>query len=201
MDKSNGYESIAEVFVKGRGRAVNGIGTSSVRRWAKSLQPGSVVLDLGCGTGIPVSKILIDEGMTVYGIDASLTMTKVFHENFPDMPIVCEAAEESSFFNRQFDAIISWGLMFLMPVESQKILINKSAIALKPGGKFLFTATRIANIWNDAMTDQSSISLGAEKYKELILASGLSLMDEFEDEGENYYFNTVRIQMVKFCEW
>src|SRR5882672_10467393 len=100
MDKSNGYESIAEIFVKGRGRAINGIGTSSVRGWAKSILPGSVVLDLGCGTGIPVSKILIDEGMKVYGIDASPTMAKVFHKNFPDMPIACEAVEESSFFDR-----------------------------------------------------------------------------------------------------
>jgi len=193
MDKSNSYEGIAEIFVKGRGRAINGIGASSVRGWAKSMPPGSVVLDLGCGTGIPVSKILIDEGMKVYGIDASPTMAKVFHQNFPDMPIACEAAEESSFFNRQFDGIIAWGLMFLISVESQIMLSKKAAMALKTGGKFLFTSTYSAIAWDDAMTEQPSRSLGAEKYKELIAASGLSLIEEFEDEGENYYFNAVKI--------
>ncbi len=192
-DKSNGYEGIAEHFVRGRGRAVNGIGSSTVRGWVKSLSPGSVVLDIGCGTGIPVSKILIDEGMTVYGVDASPTLAKTFHQNFPDMPIACETVEESSFFNRQFDAIISWGLMFILSVESQMMLIKKAANALQPGGKFLFTATYDANAWNDGMTDQPSISLGADKYRKLIAAAGLSLIEEFEDEGENYYFNTTKI--------
>jgi hypothetical protein len=43
------------------------------------------------------------------------------------------------------------------------------------------------------MTDQPSISLGAERYRELIAASGLSLIDEFKDEGENYHFSSVKI--------
>ncbi|HXB44391.1 MAG TPA: class I SAM-dependent methyltransferase [Puia sp.] len=193
MDKSNGYEGIASQFIKGRGIAVNGIGTSSVRRWANSIPPGSVVLDLGCGTGIPVSKILVDAGIKVFGIDASPAMAKVFHQNFPDMPIACEAAEESAFFDWQFDGIISWGLMFLLSEQSQIMLINKAARALKTGGKFLFTATYCANTWNDAMTEQLSISLGAEKYKELIAASGLSLIEEWADEGENYHFSAEKI--------
>jgi len=32
-----------------------------------------------------------------------------FHENFPNLPIACEAAEESAFFGRQFDGIIFSG--------------------------------------------------------------------------------------------
>jgi cyclopropane fatty-acyl-phospholipid synthase-like methyltransferase len=193
MDKSNGYEGIAALFLKGRGIAINGIGKSSVRKWAQTMQPGSVILDIGCGTGIPVSKALVDEGMMVYGIDASPTLAQAFHQNFPTLPIACEAAEDSTFFDRQFDGIISWGLMFLLTEKSQIMLINKAAMALKTGGKFLFTATYNANTWNDAMTEQSSISLGAEKYKELIAASGLSLIEEWADEGENYYFNAEKI--------
>lgn len=37
MDKSNGYEGIAAVFIKGRGQAISGIGASSVRGWARTL--------------------------------------------------------------------------------------------------------------------------------------------------------------------
>ena len=63
MDKSNGYEQIAQIFITGRGQAINGIGKSSVRKWVQTLPAKSVVLDLGCGTGIPVAMVLIDAGM------------------------------------------------------------------------------------------------------------------------------------------
>ena len=193
MDNSNGYESIATIFANGRGRAVMGIGATSVRRWAQAMQPNSVVLDLGCGTGNPISRVLINEGITVYGIDASPSLAETFHQNFPIMPIMCEAAEDSSFFDRKFDGIIAWGLMFLLAEESQILLIQKAATALSPGGKLLFTSPCKEIFWNDIMTGQGSRSLGAKKYKELISGSGLSLIEEFEDEGENHYYNAVRI--------
>ena len=193
MDKSNGYEGIASQFLKGRGRAINGIGKSAVHKWTQTLKLGSVILDIGCGTGIPVSKVLVDAGMIVFGIDASPTLANAFHENFPDLPISCEAAEESALFDRQFDGIISVGLMFLLSGETQRALINKISAALKPGGKFLFTSTYGAHTWIDIMTDEPSISLGAEKYRELTAASGLSIIDEFEDEGGNYYFDSVKV--------
>ena len=193
MDKSNGYERISEIFIRSRGQVFNGIGSSSVRAWARSLPQHATVLDLGCGTGIPVSKILMEAGMTVYGIDASPSMVKAFQQNFPNSPVACEAAEDSLFFNRTFDAIISWGLLFLLPTETQEILIQKVAKTLQPGGKLLFTASAKKVEWKDAMTQQSSLSLGALRYKELLTASGLLLVEEFEDEGENHYFNAVKI--------
>lgn len=193
MDRSNGYEHIATRFIKIRGQAVNGIGTSTVRNWIKALPQGSAVLDLGCGTGIPISKVLIDEGMTVYGIDASATLIEAFRQNFPGSPVVCEPVEDSLLFNRKFDAIISWGLMFLLSENTQKKVIQKAGDALLAGGKLLFTAPYQETEWKDVMTGQCSISLGAEKYKELLSASGLSLIEEFEDEGGNHYFSAIKI--------
>lgn len=193
MDKSNGYESIATRFIEVRGQGINGIGTSSVRNWARTLPPGSSVLDLGCGTGIPISKVLIDEGMTVYGVDASLTLINEFRKNFPTAPVVCEPAEDSLFFDRKFDAIISWGLIFLLSEDVQERVLQRAANALRRGGKLLFTAPYQQTEWEDIMTRQPSQSLGVEKYKELLAASGLALVEEFEDEGENHYFNTIKM--------
>jgi len=193
MDKSNGYEQIAQIFITGRGQPINGIGKSSVRKWVQTLPAKSVVLDLGCGTGIPVAMVLIDAGMTVYGIDASPSMVKAFQHNFPNNPVACEAVEDSLFFDRKFDAIIAWGLMFLLPAEVQETVIQKAANALQTGGKFLFSATGKRNEWKDAMTERHSISLCHVKYKELLAASGLSLIEEFEDEAKNHYFDAVKI--------
>jgi ubiquinone/menaquinone biosynthesis C-methylase UbiE len=83
IDESNGYESIAEIYINSRGRAVNGIGSSTVRAWARTFNKGSIVLDLGCGTGIPVTKILLEAGLNAYVVDASLKMVEDFRRNFP----------------------------------------------------------------------------------------------------------------------
>nr|WKN38854.1 class I SAM-dependent methyltransferase [Tunicatimonas sp. TK19036] len=192
MDKLNGYESIAPAFIERRGKAVSGIGMLSVQNWAQKLSYGSSVLDLGCGTGIPISKVLVEAGMKVYGIDASPTMIGAFRQNFPNIPMACESVEESAFFNLPFDAIIAWGLMFLLPEDVQTLVIQKVGRSLLTGGKFLFTAPYQKIEWKDSMTGQSSRSLGREKYQELLSSSGLSLIEEFEDEGENHYFNTVK---------
>jgi cyclopropane fatty-acyl-phospholipid synthase-like methyltransferase len=192
-DKSNGYEGIATIFIKGRGQAVHGIGASSVRNWARTLAPHSIVLDLGCGTGIPVSKVLMDEGMIVYGVDASPSMVKAFQLNFPNAPIACEAVEDSLFFNIQFDAIVAWGLLFLLTREVQETVIKKAANALHTGGRLLFTAPPSVIHWKDAMTELDSVSLGEKKYKELLSASALRPIEEFEDEGENHYYHSIKL--------
>jgi len=193
IDESNGYDSIAEIYIKGRGRAVNGIGASTARAWARTFNIGSVVLDLGCGTGIPVTKILLEAGLKAFAVDASPKMVADFQQNFPAIPVACEPVERSSFFNLTFDGIISVGLMFLLPEENQRALIPKMAAALKPGGKLFFTAPVEKLTWNDAMTEQLSISLGAEQYKKLMLASGLSIGEEFDDEGGNHYFSGIQV--------
>ncbi|WP_353722315.1 class I SAM-dependent methyltransferase [Dyadobacter sp. 676] len=188
MDKSNGYENNTATFIRCRSKGVDGVGAASVRLWARSLPLHATVLDVGCGAGDPITKTLVDEGLTVYGVDASPSMVRAFRHNFPDIPVACEAAEDSSFFNRQFDAIIAWGVIFLLPEETQRIVIQKMANALYPGGKLLFTAPSQKMKWEDAITETESISLGTESYVKLLTASGLSLIEEFEDEGDNHYY-------------
>ncbi|GGM74317.1 putative methyltransferase [Dyadobacter beijingensis] len=193
MDKSNGYEAHAATFIRCRSKGIDGVGATSVRQWATALPPNAVVLDAGCGMGLPVTRALLDAGATVYGVDASPSMVRAFRQNFPDIPVACEPAEDSSFFNRQFDAIIAWGLLFLLPEKKQDVLIRKMADALVTGGKLLFTAPSREMKWEDAITEIESVSLGAEKYKQLLTESGLSLVEEFEDEGENHYYHAVRL--------
>ena len=45
----------------------------------KLLKPGSTVLDIGCGAGIPVDKYLIDKGFKVIGIDISDEQLSLIH--------------------------------------------------------------------------------------------------------------------------
>ncbi len=193
QDLSNGYEKLSKEFIRNREDSKTGIGSESVRNWARSLEPYSTVLDIGCGTGIPISKVLMEEGLMVYGLDASPSMVTIFKEKFPNNPVVCEAVQNSDFFNRQFDGIIVWGLIFLLPGEMQNEVIQRISKSLKIGGKLLFTAPEQICEWDDILTGRPSLSLGEKGYKEILKKSGLKLIEEFEDEGENHYFNSVKI--------
>jgi len=82
--------------------------------------------------------------------------------------------------------------MFLLKAEDQHRLIHRIAEILVPGGRLLFTATAKPAVWNDAMTGLESISLGAEEYRNLLGATGISAEEEYEDEGENHYFDTLK---------
>lgn len=188
-DTANGYERIADQFLAARGRASTGIGVAQVRAWARSLPPHATVLDLGAGSGLPLAKVLLDEGLTVYAVDASPTLVAAFRSQFPDVAVACESVEQSDFFGRRFDAILAWGLWFLLPPATQLDLLGRIASALNPGGRLLFTAPAQACTWLDVMTGQESRSLGAEAYRSRLTALGFRSVREYEDEGENHYYD------------
>jgi SAM-dependent methyltransferase len=136
--------------------------------------------------------VLADEGFEIYAIDASPSLLGAYRQRFPDARVECAAAEESDFFDRTFAGIVAWGMIFLLPAESQRIVLGKAARALAPGGKLLFTAGGLADEWTDVMTRRMSISLGAEEYRRILQSHGLALEPEVDDEGENHYYFAAR---------
>ena len=169
LDKSNGYDELAEVFMRIRNTS---IGPSTVLNWSHSLARGSSILELGCGNGV-ISQVLVEAGFSLYGVDASPKMIRAFRERFPTVQAECAAVEDSTLFDRTFDGIVAWGLMFLLPTDIQIVVIRKVAKALNSRGKFLFTSPAQAVTWHDSLTGRESISLGDERYEQTLGAEGL----------------------------
>ncbi|GCE29825.1 putative methyltransferase [Dictyobacter alpinus] len=193
MDRSNGYERVAAEFLARRGSGrLTGVGANVVRKWAQTLPCRAAVLDLGCGPGFPITEILVAEGLTVFGVDAAPSFVQAFRRNLPNIPVVCEAVQDSHFFHRTFDGVLAWGLMFLLSPKDQRHLIRRISDILVPGGHLLFTSPSEPLIWNDVMTGLESRSLGAEEYRKLLSTVGLSVTSEYEDEGQNHYFDVLK---------
>jgi SAM-dependent methyltransferase len=143
---------------------------------------------LGSGPGEPSTRILHDAGLRTYAVEASPTMVAAFRDRFPGVPIDRNTVEASEFFNRTFDGVLAWGLLFLLDPAAQALVIEKVARSLEPEGRFLFTAPREALEWLDGMTDQRSYSLGEQTYEQLLRGAGLKWVDSALDEGENHYY-------------
>lgn len=190
LDPADGWDTIARDVAADRERTR--IGEDVLRRWAAHLDPGADVLDLGCGGGEPVSRVLVEAGAHVTGVDASPRMIAAYRLRFPDAAVECAPAETAATLGRSFDAIVAVGLLFLLDPTAQRTVLRRAAVALRPGGRLLFTAPSQAATWADLSTGRESRSLGRAAYAEVLEASGLRLTDTFVDAGESHYYSAVK---------
>ena len=188
-DRSEGWDDVADAFVAAR----SATGAALVRDWAQAeLPPHATVVDIGCGSGVPITQVLVDQGLDVFAIDASPALLAHFRQRFPGVPSACEAAQDSAFFGRRFDAAVAVGLIFLLSDADQARLIARVGNALQPGGRFLFTAPSQACAWPDLLTGRQSRSLGLPAYQQLLRTHGLRLLGCERDEGNNHYYDAIR---------
>ncbi len=107
------------------------------------IQPGSVILDVGCGAGFDLSvaaRLTGPEGM-VHGVDLTEAMAARARENLHKAGIanvrVQQVGSESlPFKDNTFDAVISNGVINLSP--DKETLFCEINRVLKPGGWFGF---------------------------------------------------------------
>jgi 2-polyprenyl-3-methyl-5-hydroxy-6-metoxy-1,4-benzoquinol methylase len=184
LDRANGYEEYADTFIKSRNPR---IGLEVVAGWARTFREGAELLELGCGHGV-ISEVLLNAGLKLFAVDASPTMLHAFRDRFPSVETDCSTAEESNFFERRFDGVIAWGLLFLLEEDAQFEVLAKVANVLRPGGRFMFTAPRDSISWTDGMTQRPSRSLGVNVYEQFLRQFALEVSSGVTDEGDNHYY-------------
>ena len=189
-DPSSGWDAAADVLVRDRARSTIGVGV--LREWARPLPGGASVLDLGCGTGAPVSQALVDLGFRVSGIDGSPRLLALYRQRFPDADVACEAAETSRWFGRPFDAIVSIGMMFFLDEAAQRTVIRRFGATVVPGGRVLITVPWQTATWIDPTTQRRCRSLGRREYLDAFTRAGLAVIAMPVDEGGNQHVAAVR---------
>jgi len=102
----------------------------------KNIPKNGKVLDLGCGTGIPISKIIYDSNLNVTGVDVSDNMIKIFKNNFPKATAFRMPMTEIIWGNK-FDGIVSSYSLLCLPLDEFPLMASKIYKALKRGGYFL----------------------------------------------------------------
>jgi cyclopropane fatty-acyl-phospholipid synthase-like methyltransferase len=193
-DSASSYERHARAFLSARDRAATG--TDVVERWARSMSPGTEVLEIGCGGGYPVTRVLVDAGLKLWAVDASPTLLSEFRARFPEIPVECARALECTYFGRKFAAVISIGLVFLLNAQEQAALIRRVSELIVPGGRFLFTAPLEKGTWADTTTGHECRSLGREQYEGILVEAGFRVVATDEDEGRNNYYEAQRVPWV-----
>jgi ubiquinone/menaquinone biosynthesis C-methylase UbiE len=103
------------------------------------LAPGSRVLDVGCGSGVPVARALSAAGHHVTGVDLSEVQIARARELVPEAEFVNADAMSLDFAPGSFDAVVSLYALIHLPLDEQPQLLTRIATWLRPGGCFLCT--------------------------------------------------------------
>ncbi|NOK32421.1 class I SAM-dependent methyltransferase [Corallococcus exercitus] len=182
------YDLIADWYASQR---TGSMGVPEVTALAASLPAGARVLDAGCGTGLPLTRVLLEHGCQVMGVDSSRELLARFQANFPHVPVVCAPIQSCELQARAFDAAIAWGVLFHLRHEEQEQAIARIASALKPGAAFLFTSGDTHGSMDGAPMNGVPFryhSYSVDGYRDLLRTHGLTLEETHTDPGGNLYF-------------
>ena len=103
------------------------------------LPPGAAVLDVGCGSGVPVARTLAAAGHRVTGVDISEVQIRRARERVPQAEFIRADVTALAFAAASFDAVVSFYALIHIPPAEQPPLLRRIAGWLRPGGSFAAT--------------------------------------------------------------
>nr|WCD56702.1 class I SAM-dependent methyltransferase [Streptomyces sp.] len=170
-------------------------------RWVTDLNgrlaAGSRVLDLGCGSGVPVVRDLTGAGHRVTGVDISETQIDRARTLVPQADFIRADATSVNFPVGTFDAVVSLYALIHIPLEEQPPLLRKIASWLRPGGWFLCSTGQHAWTGTDENWLDSGVAMwwshaNADTNRAWITGAGLTVEQEElvpeEDSGHALFW-------------
>jgi SAM-dependent methyltransferase len=134
---ARGYDAIALRYAEWSGQ-IEKPTMEWVRDLEARLRPGSDVLDLGCGRGVPVARELARRHR-VTGVDISAVQIELARHHVPEASFVHADATELDIAHASLDAVVALHLFGHVPVNEQPGLIGRIGEWLRPAGWFLAT--------------------------------------------------------------
>jgi len=177
------YEIIADWFSENRYQGL--IEKSYLDQLISKMNQTRTVLDLGCGTGMPIANYLISQGLHLTGIDASSRMLAIARQQLPNTEFIHADMRQLN-MGRKFDAIIAWHSFFHLPDEDQPAMFDIFKTHLKPNGLLLFTSGQTrGEAWGINGGQQLfHASLDTQEYKRLLKAHHFKILTyQVDDEG------------------
>jgi SAM-dependent methyltransferase len=170
------YERHAHDYVADR-RTVDWNESAWLDRFSALLPHGASILDIGCGSGEPIAKYLIDRGFTVDGVDTSPTLIALCRERFPqrswhvaDMRTL--ALEDT------FDGLLAWDSFFHLSHDDQRRMFPIFRQHASPGAALMFTSGKSQGeaIGSYRGEPLYHASLAPQEYRTLLESTGFRVV-------------------------
>jgi len=173
-----GYDQVAQDYARLEGE------TEWPRmRWLRKLlnrlEPGSSVLDLGCGSGDPAD-IEISKEHKVTGVDISQAQINLARQNVPTGHFIHGDAGSVEFQEAHFDAVVSFYTLEHVPRKEHETILQRIYQWLRDGGFLLISIE--AGDFDDVMGEWLGVPMfiscfDPETMKQLVTESGFEILE------------------------
>lgn len=169
------YQRHGEAWAKLRGDTL--VEASWLDRFCALLPAGATVLDIGCGSGLPIARQLIRRGFDITGVDATPTMLAQFQRNLPG--IAAQLADMRYLaLGQRFAGLLAWDSFFHLSPDDQRDTIPRFQAHAAPGAVLMFTS---GDAEGEAIGELEGAplyhgSLDPEEYHSLLAAAGFTVM-------------------------
>ena len=150
---------------------------SWIDRFCASIPAGAAVLDIGCGSGVPMAREMARRGFAVTGVDGSATMLALFRHNLPGNEAHLTDMRELA-LERRFAGLLAWDSFFHLSPDDQRPMFGRFRAHAAPGAALMFTSGHregcaIGELEGDALYHGS---LSREEYRILLDAAGFDVL-------------------------
>lgn len=175
------YERNAARFDAARGKTL--FEQPWLERFCGLLPERAPVLDVGCGSGDPISRYLIEMGYDVTGVDYAQAMVGLAAQRFPSAIWACHDMRTLA-LSRCFDGVIAWHSFFHLTPEEQAATLPRLVDHVAPGGALMLTVGPRAAETTGHVSGETvyHASLSEQDYRQLLAELGVTVMDFVRDD-------------------
>ena len=167
-------------------------------RFCEKLSNNAKVLDLGCGSGVPIARYLSEKGCAITGVDSSEVMLEMAQQNFPvekypnhrwilgDMRNVQLNENVSHNTDSIFDGILAWDSFFHLTADDQRQMFTQFQRFSKIGTMLMFTSgpsdgEAIGEMFGEALYHAS---LSPDEYRELLAQHDFQVVEMVAEDPD-----------------
>jgi 2-polyprenyl-3-methyl-5-hydroxy-6-metoxy-1,4-benzoquinol methylase len=146
-------------------------------RFSALLSRGASILDIGCGSGEPIARNLIDQGFALDGVDASPTLIGICRARFPQRSWHV-ADMRALALDNEYDGMLAWDSFFHLAHDDQRRMFPIFKRHASPGAALMFTS---GGSHGEAMGSYHGeplyhASLAPEEYRALLKSIGFRVV-------------------------
>lgn len=170
------YERRAILWDESRGRTL--FERPWLDRFLSFVRTGGTILDIGCGSGEPIARHLVERGYRLTGVDSSDSLVGLCRTRMPNHEWHVADMRRLD-LGKRFDALIAWDSFFHLTAADQRAMFPVFHAHAGPGAALMFTSGPDAG---EALGEFGGetlyhASLAPDEYRALLGANGFDVID------------------------